>query len=94
MVSGLLQTQASLEQDPRVAAQLREAVARIRTFVDIHETIYAVGVETAELLDILRQVAATVQSVFAATPAGLLSPACPAGSLPPRLPTSPFSPTS
>jgi two-component sensor histidine kinase len=45
MVSGLLQMQALQERDPGLAARLREAVARIRTFVDIHERIYATGAE-------------------------------------------------
>lgn len=71
IVSGLLQMQALQESDRRVALQLREAVARIRTFVDIHETIYAAGVEEVDLLEVLRQVASTLRAVFAAAGADL-----------------------
>ncbi len=65
MVSGLLQTQALQERDPQVAARLLEAVARIRTFVDIHEKIYATGIEEVDLLEILQQVAETLRGIFA-----------------------------
>lgn len=64
MVSGLLQMQALQEPDPALAARLREAVARIRTFVDIHEKIYATGTEQVDLLEVLRQVADTLRTVF------------------------------
>jgi two-component sensor histidine kinase len=66
MVSGLLQMQALQESNAELAARLREAVARIRTFVDIHERIYATGAEQVDLTDVLRQVAATLRSVYAA----------------------------
>jgi PAS domain S-box-containing protein len=69
MVSGLLQMQALEEPNAELAARLREAVARIRTFVDIHEKIYAAGAEEADLLEIVRQVATTLRTVFAATAA-------------------------
>jgi len=64
MVSGLLQTQALQEPDPRVSSRLREAIARIRTFVDIHEKIYAVGVERVDLLEVTRQVASTLCALY------------------------------
>ena len=67
MVSGLLQTQALQEPDPNVASRLREAVARIRTFVDIHEKIYATGAEQVDLLEVIRSVATTLGSIFSAT---------------------------
>jgi PAS domain S-box-containing protein len=69
MVSGLLQMQALEEPSAELAARLREAVARIRTFVDIHEKIYATGAEEADLLEVVRQVATTLRTVFAATTA-------------------------
>jgi PAS domain S-box-containing protein len=65
MVSGLLQMQALQEPDTELASRLREAVARIRTFVDIHEKIYATGAEQVDLTEVLRQVAATLSSVYA-----------------------------
>ena len=64
MISGLLQAQASHASDPRVAAPLREAVARIRTFVNLHERIYAIGAEEADLLEVLQEVAATLRGDF------------------------------
>jgi PAS domain S-box-containing protein len=69
MVSGLLQMQASQEPNAELAARLREAVARIRTFVDIHEKIYATGAEKADLLEVIQQVASTLRTVFPATAA-------------------------
>jgi PAS domain S-box-containing protein len=69
MVSGLLQMQASQEPNAELAARLREAVARIRTFVDIHEKIYATGAEEADLLEVIQQVATTLRTVFPATAA-------------------------
>ena len=67
---------------PGYATHLREAVGRIRTFVDIHEKIYAEGTEKADLLAVLRQVAATVQGVF-----GTLPPRSPCTGPPGRLST-------
>jgi PAS domain S-box-containing protein len=65
MVSGLLQMQSLQEPNAELATRLREAVARIRTFVDIHEKIYATGAEQVDLAEVLRQVAATLRSVYA-----------------------------
>ncbi len=65
MVSGLLQMQALQTAHSELASALREAVARIRTFVDIHEKIYATGAEQVDLLAVLRQVTDTLGSVFA-----------------------------
>jgi PAS domain S-box-containing protein len=69
MVSGLLQMQALEEPNPEVAARLREAVVRICTFVDIHHRIYAAGAEEADLLEVIKQVATTVQAALSATAA-------------------------
>ena len=41
-------------------SRLREAVARIRTFVDIHEKATAVGVERVDLREVIRQVSSTL----------------------------------
>jgi two-component sensor histidine kinase len=69
MVSGLLQMQALQEPNPEVAARLREAVVRMRSFVDIHHKTYAAGAEEADLLGVVKQVAATVQADLSATAA-------------------------
>jgi PAS domain S-box-containing protein len=64
MVSGLLHMQALQEDDPRVARRLREAISRIRTFVDIHERIYTTNAEEVDLLAVTQQVARTLQGLF------------------------------
>jgi PAS domain S-box-containing protein len=69
MVSGLLNMQALEEPNAELAARLREAVARIRTFVDIHEKIYAAGAEEANLREVIQQVTTTLRTIFAATAA-------------------------
>jgi two-component sensor histidine kinase len=66
MVSGLLQMQLLREQDPHIAGALRDAIGRIRTFVTLHEQMYAARTEEADLLVAVQQVAATMGELFAA----------------------------
>ena len=62
--SGLLYMQAVQAAKSHVAAALREAVVRIRTFVNLHERVYAAGVEEVDLLAALEQMVSTLRGVF------------------------------
>ncbi len=65
MVSGLLHMQMLSEPNPEAAEAVRDAIARIRTFVTLHEQMYAAHAEQADLLVALQQVGATISELFA-----------------------------
>jgi PAS domain S-box-containing protein len=65
MVSGLLQMQLLGQRDPEVAAALREAIARVRAFVNIHEQMYSSESQPVSLLALLRSIARSIEEVFA-----------------------------
>jgi PAS domain S-box-containing protein len=59
IVAGLLLMQIADEpQDSRLAAVIREAVARLRAFAVVHEVMYSTHLECVELLSAVRSVAA------------------------------------
>jgi two-component sensor histidine kinase len=62
MVTGLLGVQTTLHPDPRTETLLRESIARIRTFANVHEMMYATRAREVDLLEALRRIVAdTVQ---------------------------------
>jgi two-component sensor histidine kinase len=62
MVTGLLGMQTTLHPDPRTETLLRESIARIRTFANVHEMMYATRAREVDLLEALRRIVAdTVQ---------------------------------
>ncbi len=64
MVAGLLQMQALTVGDARVSGLLRDAIARLRTFGQIHELMYAAQRQEADLLEVVRRIAANARELF------------------------------
>jgi len=65
MISGLLQMQMLGERNEDTAEALREAVGRLRTFVTLHEQIYAAHADEADLLEVLQQIGRGIADLFA-----------------------------
>ncbi len=64
MVSGLLQMQAIRQPNPALRAALRDSVARVRTFANIHEQMYTVQSDEIDLRDAIAKIAETNREVF------------------------------
>jgi PAS domain S-box-containing protein len=65
MVSGLLHMQMLSAPDPEAAEAMRDAIGRIRTFVTLHEQMYASRAEEADLLVALQRIGTTIAELFA-----------------------------
>lgn len=64
MITGLLHMQTVFHRDPKTEELLRESIARIRTFANVHEMIYATRAPQVDLLEALRRVATDTAQVL------------------------------